>query len=85
MTYKSVAEIREMYSLLIAQRVEHERAIELLGSDHPASVEVLEEKIADINLLLDDLDDQEFELTGSPGWVNFANELAEKKKIEGAA
>lgn len=85
MKYKTVAEIREMYALLISQMVEHKSAIELLGSEHPASVEVLEEKLSDIKILLDDLDDQEFELTGSPGWINYANEIAEQKKQKGAA
>lgn len=64
MKYNSVEEIREMYSLLMAQSVEHKRAIDLLGNEHPASVEVLNEKIGDIEVLLDDLDDQEEEITG---------------------
>ena len=60
-----------MRSLLRSQWAEHKNAIEALGKDYPASVEVLEAKISDIDDLMDDLDDQEELLTGIPTWMNY--------------
>lgn len=70
MVYNTLAEIREMRSLLKAQQKEHEQVLDLiyslcpLGSRYPASVQVLQDKVSDIEDLLDELDDQEEELTG---------------------
>ncbi len=80
MKYNTVAEIREKYDSLIAEQLEHQEVIMELGNKYPHSVAAIKERLSDIKAELYDLDDQEFELTGTPGWINYANEIKENNK-----